>query len=123
MGDVALSQFRGRPTAFGAAGVLCLVVMEVISGGLSPLLIVFALVFIVIGVAALVFSPYQTMWTLACLWLLAVTLFAGYFAWTGITEGILVTAYASIVFGSLSYAAWVVTGLCLLAIQRAAKGA
>lgn len=120
MGGFALGRLQGRPTVFGVAGLLCLVTMLVVVRDLSHtfVLLGLALLFIVTSVAVLVAWPGRTALTFGVLWILALMLFAGYFAWTGVTEGILVTAFGGIVFGSLAFAAWGAVGLALDTVRR-----
>lgn len=120
MGSLALRRLKGRPTVFGITGLLCLGTMLMVVRDLSPsfLLLGLTLSFIVVSVAVLAVWAAQTALAFGVLWVLALILFAGYFAGTGVTDGFLVTAFAATVFGSLAFAAWLAVGLALDTARR-----
>lgn len=109
-----MNNFSGRPAAFGAAGAFWVLVMIVVVQGLagSYLLLGLAFGFIVLGVSALAACPHRIGRVLGGMWMLAVVLFAVYFTLTDLADG-LFTLFASAVFGTLAFVAWVALGLGL----------
>lgn len=109
-----------RFTIFAASGVVWLSAALIALAGLTPGLAVAAIAYIVVGSLALAVPTVHGGLRLLALWLVAVGAWVGLAA--GTDSGFLLSAFAGLIFGTLSWIPWIGTGYLLLHFFGATSG-